>query len=60
MRSSRVTSAKRKTFWESANKEAAPVCVGVHSYPGLTQNARRYRPLRAYRSSMALAKSIAS
>eukprot|EP00961_Rhodomonas_salina_P250353 3384431-Rhodomonas_salina.1 len=45
MPSSSVMSANRNSFCESVNTEAPPVCVGVHSYPGLIQYARRKRPL---------------
>mmetsp|Transcript_30355 Transcript_30355/g.46694 ORF Transcript_30355/g.46694 Transcript_30355/m.46694 type:complete len:283 (-) Transcript_30355:729-1577(-) len=48
MPSSRVMRAKRMSFCEIEKSDAPLVCVGVHSYPGLIQYARRYRPLRVY------------
>mmetsp|Transcript_26111 Transcript_26111/g.53214 ORF Transcript_26111/g.53214 Transcript_26111/m.53214 type:complete len:236 (-) Transcript_26111:2649-3356(-) len=46
--SSRLMSAKKRSFCESVKMLCGPVCVGVHSYPGLIQNARFERPSRRY------------
>eukprot|EP00961_Rhodomonas_salina_P147478 1984625-Rhodomonas_salina.1 len=46
--SSSATSAKKKSFCDTEKRGVPPVCVGVHSYPGLIQNARLYRSLRLH------------
>mmetsp|Transcript_35696 Transcript_35696/g.73385 ORF Transcript_35696/g.73385 Transcript_35696/m.73385 type:complete len:254 (+) Transcript_35696:1040-1801(+) len=45
-------SATSTSRCEIVKRLADPVCCGTHSYPGLTQNARRYLPLRPYSRAM--------
>eukprot|EP00961_Rhodomonas_salina_P305579 3941976-Rhodomonas_salina.6 len=51
-----ASSAKKKSFCETWNTGAPPVCVGVHSYPGFTHHARRCRSLSWYRSAITCEK----
>mmetsp|Transcript_27599 Transcript_27599/g.65504 ORF Transcript_27599/g.65504 Transcript_27599/m.65504 type:complete len:403 (+) Transcript_27599:384-1592(+) len=49
--SSMATSAHRTTRCEIVNCDCPPVCVGLHSYPGLIQYARMNCPLSWYLSA---------